>query len=402
MVGEARGVRILLAVGVLCAGAGIAHAARYQKCFAYEAGPAGLDESAYGPQAGASGAWAMVTDAPAWGGCEASLVDPGWPDQVTQQGFVFGPEDNSFVDDGDNSTNRHAWGLVRSNLSQISRKGYTVLGDATLTLCVWWNGYHDGGMPRTYLPESAGLWEIPAGKIPNSNALSQGSYTPAHEDPETHEWVDATQPWEAQDGFAKGFREASVSSITSAGTDMWLPIPGSTDGALSLWDGVMGCNTDREGQAGALSVMTFVIPQATVQGWLDDPASHNGLVFAAVADDIHMRNGGIRTGMDYMGAAFVNNVNTLQFDYTTNGDAGGDGLVTDADYTVWADTYLSQDDLRADFSCDGQITDADYTVWADHYGTRPGRLPCPSTVAILSCLVLVGLRDRPSRQGLRI
>jgi PKD repeat protein len=52
------------------------------------------------------------------------------------------------------------------------------------------------------------------------------------------------------------------------------------------------------------------------------------------------------------------------------GDATGDGSVTDADYTVWADHYgatgASFD--MGDFNGDGGVTDADYTIWADHYG----------------------------------
>jgi PKD repeat protein len=52
------------------------------------------------------------------------------------------------------------------------------------------------------------------------------------------------------------------------------------------------------------------------------------------------------------------------------GDANGDGTVTDADYTIWADNYgatgASFD--MGDFNGDGAVTDADYTLWADHYG----------------------------------
>jgi Big-like domain-containing protein len=52
------------------------------------------------------------------------------------------------------------------------------------------------------------------------------------------------------------------------------------------------------------------------------------------------------------------------------GDANGDGAVTDADYTVWADNYgaSSADPSMGDFNGDGDVTDADYTVWADNYG----------------------------------
>jgi PKD domain-containing protein/FG-GAP repeat protein/lactonase family protein with 7-bladed beta-propeller/hemolysin type calcium-binding protein len=50
-------------------------------------------------------------------------------------------------------------------------------------------------------------------------------------------------------------------------------------------------------------------------------------------------------------------------------DADGDGLVTDADYTIWADHYGATDADRSmgDFNGDGRVTDADYSVWADSY-----------------------------------
>ncbi len=59
------------------------------------------------------------------------------------------------------------------------------------------------------------------------------------------------------------------------------------------------------------------------------------------------------------------------------GDANGDGFITDADYTIWADTYLGSGDLRADFNHYGEITAADYAVWMDTYGVVIGG-PAPS------------------------
>jgi hypothetical protein len=51
------------------------------------------------------------------------------------------------------------------------------------------------------------------------------------------------------------------------------------------------------------------------------------------------------------------------------GDATGDDKVDGADYTVWADYFLSDSAtwLMGDFTGDGVVDGADYTVWADHY-----------------------------------
>jgi len=67
------------------------------------------------------------------------------------------------------------------------------------------------------------------------------------------------------------------------------------------------------------------------------------------------------------------------------GDCNEDGMVTDADFTIWADTYESTTDLRADWNGDGLITDADFTIWADNYGTGvPGiAVPEPATLGFL-------------------
>jgi acyl-CoA thioesterase I len=82
------------------------------------------------------------------------------------------------------------------------------------------------------------------------------------------------------------------------------------------------------------------------------------------------------------------------------GDANGDGQVSDADYTVWADNYGATDATwsMGDFSNNGNVTEADYTIWADHYGFGAGDASVPEptglAVAAIACLSLRRRRVR--------
>jgi PEP-CTERM motif-containing protein len=78
------------------------------------------------------------------------------------------------------------------------------------------------------------------------------------------------------------------------------------------------------------------------------------------------------------------------------GDANGDGVVSDADYTIWADNYGASGATFAmgDFNGDGEVSDADYTIWADNYGTGGGAVPEPATMSLIALGGLVALRRR--------
>jgi len=78
------------------------------------------------------------------------------------------------------------------------------------------------------------------------------------------------------------------------------------------------------------------------------------------------------------------------------GDANDDQKVTDADYTIWADTYGSTTDLRADWNDSSDVTDADYTIWADNYGygVTSVAVPEPATLSLLALGALAMIRRR--------
>jgi hypothetical protein len=70
------------------------------------------------------------------------------------------------------------------------------------------------------------------------------------------------------------------------------------------------------------------------------------------------------------------------------GDANGDGLVTDADYTIWADNYGATGATweMGDWNGNGGVTEADYTIWADNYTGATSGIPEPVTVMLLAML----------------
>ncbi|MBL9124327.1 MAG: hypothetical protein JNG90_11895 [Planctomycetaceae bacterium] len=95
------------------------------------------------------------------------------------------------------------------------------------------------------------------------------------------------------------------------------------------------------------------------------------------------------------------------------GDATRDGIVDGADYTAWADHFLTTTNLFAhgDFNWDGLVDGADYTVWADHFAPFAASPFAAGTIAVVpepgagwllasgGALLVLARRMRAGRRG---
>jgi hypothetical protein len=138
--------------------------------------------------------------------------------------------------------------------------------------------------------------------------------------------------------------------------------------------------------------------------WVDPAAESDPAVIDGLSGDFLNAGGGKITGVFMRGEQMLGRptfFDDLRIGLTfadvmppLPGDANGDGAVTDADYTIWADNYGATDATFAmgDFNGDGAVTDADYTLWADHYGQTA---TVPEPAALIALLVtLPRLRRR--------
>jgi hypothetical protein len=152
---------------------------------------------------------------------------------------------------------------------------------------------------------------------------------------------------------------------------------------------VLGDMLDSSDQSGWLD---FTVPMDTIQAMIDGTSA--GLATSNVVGSYWNHcQGTLERPADYWAH--------LAFEATTGGtpvpgDANGDGAVTDADYTIWADNYAALDATveMGDFNGDGEVSDADYTIWADNYGTGVEAIPEPATLTVLALTGLLALRRR--------
>ena len=78
------------------------------------------------------------------------------------------------------------------------------------------------------------------------------------------------------------------------------------------------------------------------------------------------------------------------------GDANSDGIVDQADYTIWYNHYGASGAVWADgdFNADTLVDQADYTIWYNNYGSTGGSVPEPVSLALLTVGGLAMLRRK--------
>ena len=105
---------------------------------------------------------------------------------------------------------------------------------------------------------------------------------------------------------------------------------------------------------------TYVVREAGYASWAQ------AAPWPSLSCTIVTPGGGIATGQDFGNAI--------------KGDANGDGIVDQADYTVWYNHYGAGGAVWAngDFNFDALVDQADYTIWYNNYGYTIPAVPPPA------------------------
>jgi hypothetical protein len=305
--------------------------------------------------------------------------------------------------------------LLRFDLSGMSGQGVDVLGNATLTLTI-----------STFEPNAIGieysLYQIAAGNAGWQESTNNTGHNPSspafginanNGDPTWfYKSIDATLPvtiaaandttstkWlsgHTTKGGAGSNPEGWVNTgglwnpwdLVDQDPNTAVPLDGTYYLNMGNMDPVTVAVTPLSGVGAVGSTMTFTIPEAMIQSWIDSPADNAGLLGRSGA--LNIPSSALGFSSKDVGAAASRP--TLTFDYSmpvaVAGDFDGDGDVDGNDLT---DPALGWN-ARYGTDLDG----ADFLVWQQNYGTGvalvgASAVPEPTALALVlvlsSCLI---------------
>ena len=171
-----------------------------------------------------------------------------------------------------------------------------------------------------------------------------------------------------------------------AATPLAIEVAGRDLGATaSGWinNFALGTLTLGDASAPASAAIRLVDSSRNNPGWADEEALYVGdLVLHAPA----------KIDLNGLNLYYLNGGAPKQF---FPGDANLDGIVDQADYTVWYNSYGANGDWgHGDFNGDELVDQADYTLWYNDYGATGAGVPEPATILLLAIGGLGMIRRR--------